>query len=92
MKFMNEVEIRTNDITHTMKASGWQIGTQLREEVPLTAGPVIVRGQLVTHAKKKFADYVLYYKPNIPIAIVEAKDNKHAVSSGIHRPLSTPLC
>jgi type I restriction enzyme R subunit len=53
------------------------VQTQVRENVHLTKGRVIVRGKLVTRGKAKFADYVLYYKPNIPLAIVEAKDNNH---------------
>jgi type I site-specific restriction endonuclease len=48
---------------------------QIREEVAFTKGRIIVRGKLVTRGKAKRADYILYYKPNIPIAIIEAKDN-----------------
>jgi type I restriction enzyme R subunit len=55
---------------------------QIREEVNFTEGRIIVRGKLVTRDKAKRADYILYYKPNIPIAIIEAKDNNHSVGSG----------
>jgi type I restriction enzyme R subunit len=48
---------------------------QIREEVKFTKGRIIVRGKLVTYGKAKRADYILYYKSNIPIAIIEAKDN-----------------
>jgi len=52
---------------------------QIREEVNFTKGRIIVRGKLVTRGKAKRADYILYYKPNIPIAIIEAKDNNDSV-------------
>ena len=60
---------------------------QIREEVNFTKGRIIVRGKLVTHGKAKRADYVLYYKPNILIAIIEAKDNNHSVGSGMWQAL-----
>jgi len=46
-----------------------------------------VRGKLVTRGKSKRADYILYYKPNIPIAIIEAKDNNHSVGDGMQQAL-----
>jgi hypothetical protein len=49
--------------------------SQIREEVSFTKGRIIVRGKLVSRGKAKRADYVLYYKPNIPLALIEAKDN-----------------
>jgi type I site-specific restriction endonuclease len=60
---------------------------QIREEVNFTKGRSIVRGKLVTRGKAKRADYILYYKPNIPIAIIEAKDNNHSVGSGMQQAL-----
>lgn len=60
---------------------------QIREEVAFTKGRIIVRGRLVTRGKAKRADYILYYKPNIPIAIVEAKDNNHSVGDGMQQAL-----
>ena len=58
---------------------------QIREEVAFTKGRIIVRGKLVTRGKAKRADYILYYKPNIPIAIIEAKDNNHSVGDGMQQ-------
>jgi hypothetical protein len=52
-----------------------------------TKGRIIVRGKLVTRGKAKKADFVLYYKPNIPIALIEAKDNNHSVGHGIQQGL-----
>ncbi|MDQ0329510.1 type I restriction enzyme R subunit [Mesorhizobium sp. YL-MeA3-2017] len=60
---------------------------QVREEVYFTRGRIIVRGKLVTRGKAKKADFVLYYKPNIPIALIEAKDNNHSVGDGIQQGL-----
>ena len=60
---------------------------QIREEVSFTKGRIIVRGKLVTRGKGKRADYILYYKPNIPIALIEAKDNNHSVGDGMQQAL-----
>src|ERR1035437_5287844 len=60
---------------------------QIREEVSFTKGRIIVRGKLVSRGKAKRADYILYYKPNIPIAVIEAKDNGHSVGDGIQQAL-----
>ena len=60
---------------------------QIREEVSFTKGRIIVRGKLVSRGKAKRADYILYYKPNIPIAVIEAKDNLHSVGDGIQQAI-----
>ena len=61
--------------------------TQIREEVSFTKGRIIVRGKLVTRGKGKRADYILYYQPNLPLAVIEAKDNNHAVGDGLQQAL-----
>ena len=61
--------------------------SQIREEVSFTKGRIIVRGKLVTRGKRKRADYILYYKPNLPLAVIEAKDNNHAVGDGLQQAL-----
>jgi type I restriction enzyme, R subunit len=61
--------------------------TQIREEAFFTAGRVVVRGRTVQRGAAKKADYILYYKPNLPIAVVEAKDNNSAVGSGMQQAL-----
>ena len=48
-------------------------------------GRIIVRGKPVTRGKAKRADYVLYYKPNIPIALIEAKDNNRSVGAAMQQ-------
>ena len=70
-----------------MRKAGWDEMTQIREEVGFTKGRIIVRGKLVTRGKDKRADYILYFKPNIPIALIEAKDNNHAVGDGMQQAL-----
>ena len=70
-----------------MKGAGWDVMSQIREEVFFTKGRIIVRGKLVTRGKAKFADYILYYKPNIPIALIEAMDNNHPVGGGMQQGL-----
>jgi type I restriction enzyme R subunit len=60
----------------------------VREEVTFTKGRVIVRGKLHTRGKQKRADYVLYYAPNLPIAVIEAKDNNHTVGDGMQQGLN----
>ena len=73
-KDLSERDICTKFITPAIIKSGWDKDSQIREEVSFTAGKVIVRGKLVSRGKGKRADYILYYKNNIPLAVIEAKD------------------
>jgi type I restriction enzyme, R subunit len=84
---MSERDICTKFITPALKRAGWDELTQIREEVSFTKGRIIVRGKLVTRGKAKRADYVLYYKNNIPIALIEAKDNNDSVGDGMQQGL-----
>jgi len=86
-KSLSERDICSKFITPAIKKAGWNLHTQLLEEVSFTDGRIYVRGKLTARGKRKRADYILYYKPNIPIAIIEAKDNKHSVRSGIQQAL-----
>lgn len=86
-KSLSERDICTKFITPALEASGWNKHTQLLEEVSFTDRKIYVRGKLTARGKQKRADYILYYKPNIAIAIIEAKDNKHSVRSGIQQAL-----
>lgn len=86
-KSLSERDICTKFITPAITKSGWDLNTQLLEEVSFTDGKIYVRGKLHSRGKAKRADYILYYKPNIPIAIVEAKDNKHGISDGLQQAL-----
>jgi type I restriction enzyme R subunit len=84
---LSERDICTKFITPAVLDSGWDLHTQIREEVTFTAGRIIVRGKLVGRGKKKRADYILYHKPNIPIALIEAKDNRHSMGDGMQQAL-----
>src|SRR5229473_2880579 len=84
---LTERDICTKFILPAVKRAGWDEMLQVREEVYFTKGRIIVRGKLVTRGKAKFADYILYYKPNIPIALIEAKDNNHGVGDGMQQGL-----
>jgi type I restriction enzyme, R subunit len=86
-KSLSERDICSKFITPAIIDAGWNIHTQLLEEVSFTDGKIYVRGKLTSRGERKRADYILYYKPNIPIAIIEAKDNKHSVRSGIQQAL-----
>jgi len=84
-KQLSEQDIRTKFITPAIKNAGWDEMTQLREEVYFTAGRIEVQGKIVKRGEAKKADYILYHKHNFPIAVIEAKDNKHSISSGIQQ-------
>jgi type I restriction enzyme R subunit len=86
-KALSERDICSMFISPAIEKAGWDKFSQIREEVALTKGRIIVRGRLVTRGKAKRADYVLYIKPNIPLALVEAKDNGHAVGDGMQQAL-----
>ncbi|MCA1472885.1 DEAD/DEAH box helicase family protein [Bradyrhizobium sp. IC3195] len=84
---LSERDICTKFITPALREAGWDEMLQIREEVSFTKGRIIVRGKLVTRGRAKRADYILYFKPNIPIALIEAKDNNHGVGHGIQQGL-----
>ena len=86
---LSEIDICDLFISPAIKEAGWDQLRQIRREVTLTPGPVVVRGNMSSRnkKKKKFADYVLQWEPGVPIAVVEAKDNKHTVSHGIQQAL-----
>src|SRR5664280_2419297 len=84
---LSEADICAKFITPHVEKAGWDDATQIRREVHFTKGQIHVRGKMVTRGKSKFADYVLYSKPNIPIAIIEAKENNHAVGDGMQQAL-----
>lgn len=86
-KTLSERDICTKFITPAVEKAGWDKRNQFLEEVSFTDGKIYVRGKLTTRGVRKRADYILYYKPNIPIAIIEAKDNKHSVRAGIQQAL-----
>ena len=86
-KSLSERDICTKYITPAIKKAGWDTQTQLLEEVSFTNGKIYVKGKLTARGTRKRADYILYYKPNIPLAIVEAKANKHTIRSGIQQGL-----
>lgn len=86
---LSESDIKAKFITPALVAAGWDEMSQIRREVPLTPGPVMVRGNLSSRNKKKrkFADYVLQKTKGIPVAVVEAKDNSHTAGHGMQQAL-----
>lgn len=86
-KSLSERDICTKFITPALINAGWNKTTQFKEEVSFTDGKIYVRGRMTARGKRKRADYILYYKPNIPIAIIEAKDNNHSIGAGIQQAL-----
>ena len=82
---LSERDICTKIINPAIQKAGWDIQTQVREEYTFTDGRVIVRGNITTRGTKKRADYLLFYKANLPIAVIEAKDNKHNLGDGLQQ-------
>jgi type I restriction enzyme R subunit len=87
-KKLSERDICTKFITPALEHAGWDIQDQVREEVSFTDGRIMVRGKVHTRGTPKRADYVLYYKSNLPIALIEAKDNNHTVGDGMQQALN----
>jgi len=89
-KTLTETDIRTKFITPALLGTNgdkWNLMSQIREETFFTKGRVIVRGKTVKRGEAKKADYILFFKPNLPIAVIEAKDNNHSVGSGMQQAL-----
>lgn len=84
---LTEADIRSKYITPALTAAGWDLHKQIREEQYFTDGRIRVRGSVAKRDTGKKADYILYYKIGIPLAVIEAKDNKHAVGAGLQQGL-----
>jgi type I restriction enzyme R subunit len=84
---LSERDICSKFITPALVEAGWDLTTQIREEVGFTKGRIIVRGKMVSRGEGKRADYILSVKPNIPIALIEAKENRKAIGEGLQQGL-----
>ena len=85
-KQMSEEDIKLQYITPAITAK-WDI-KKITMETNITDGKINLKGNFVTREKPKRADYVLYLNSNNPIAIVEAKDNKHSISHGLQQAMA----
>ncbi|WP_335967037.1 EcoAI/FtnUII family type I restriction enzme subunit R [Acinetobacter calcoaceticus] len=90
-KKLSERDICSKFINPALEQAGWT-AHQIREEVTFTNGQIMVRGKLHTRGERKRADYVLYYKKNIPLAVIEAKDNNHSLGAGMQQALAYAAC
>ncbi len=88
-KALTEADIRTKYITPAIVAPGgaWDVMTQVLEEHYFTRGRIMVRGKCVKRDQGKKADYILFYKPNIPLAVIEVKKNTESVRKGMQQAL-----
>ena len=84
-KEMTEEDVKLNYITPALMKSGWQDKITMETAVKFTDGKINLRGNLVSREAPKKADYILYISKDNPIAVVEANDNKHFVSYGMHQ-------
>ncbi|WP_286237604.1 EcoAI/FtnUII family type I restriction enzme subunit R [Neptuniibacter halophilus] len=84
-KQLSETDIITKFILPAVEQAGWDSMTQVRQEVKLRDGKVIVRGHMGVRKTVKSADIVLYHKPNMPLAVIEAKANKHEIGKGMQQ-------
>jgi len=86
-KDLSERDICTQFILPALVKAGWNVEKQIREEVFFTDGRIFVKGKKTVRGKRKRADFILYLKPNIPLAVIEAKDNNHSVGAGLQQAL-----
>lgn len=89
---MTEEDIKLQFITPAIEVAGWDRQKQIKMEYSFTDGRVIVRGNITARGKRKRTDYLLYYKPNLPLAIVEAKDNHHSIGAGMQQGIEYAQC
>ena len=87
-KSLSEQDICSKYVLPSIVKAGWDLHKQIREQLTFTAGRIIVKGKFVTRGEKKRADFILYYKNNFPIALIEAKDNNHSAGSGMQQALN----
>lgn len=84
---LSEADICTQYILPALVRAGWDISKQVREQVYFTDGRIYVQGNRTKRGTGKKADYILYHKPNIPIAIIEAKKNIFSLGHGMQQAL-----
>jgi type I restriction enzyme R subunit len=87
-KSLSERDICTKFIAPAIEQAGWDIQKQVLEEFGFTAGRVMVRGKLHSRGERKRVDYLLSHQKNLPLAVIEAKDNKHSVGAGMQQALA----
>ena len=86
-KSLTETDIKTKFITPAIIDANWNLQDQIREEVYFTDGRIIQYDKTIKRGKAKKADYILYHKSNLAIAVIEAKDNKHEVGAGMQQAI-----
>ena len=84
---LTERDVCTKFITPALLKAGWDVMSQIREEKYFTDGRIRVRGNICTRGQRKRADYILYFKPNIPLAVIEVKKSMYSVGEGIQQAL-----
>ncbi|EBP3804977.1 DEAD/DEAH box helicase [Salmonella enterica subsp. enterica] len=82
---LTEADIITKRVMPAILDAGWNDTTQIRQEVKLRDGKVIVRGKVAARRTVKSADIVLYHKRGMPLAVIEAKANKHEIGKGMQQ-------
>ena len=85
---MTEEDIKLNFITPAIQSRGWKDKITMETKVKFTDGKINLKGNLASRESAKKADYILYINPNNPIAIIEAKDNTHAISHGLQQAMA----
>lgn len=89
---MTEEDVKVKYITPALQDRNWDIKTQMRFEYYFTDGKINVRGNTAQRGKGKKVDYLLYYRSNMPIAVIEAKDNEHQVADGLQQGIDYAEC
>lgn len=84
-KSLSEQDISSKYVLPALIDAGWDLQTQIREQWTFTSGRIMVHGKTISRGEKKRADFILYYKNNFPLAIVEAKDNNHTAGAGLEQ-------
>lgn len=84
-KSLSEQDICSKYILPAIVSAGWDLETQIREQWTFTSGRIMVHGKTISRGEKKRADFILYYKNNFPIAVVEAKDNTYTPGAGLEQ-------
>ena len=83
---MSEEDVKLQYITPAI-TSKWNI-QRITMETHITEGRINLKGNLAFREKGKRADYILYLNANNPIAVIEAKDNRHSISHGLQQAMT----
>src|ERR1700733_5832041 len=82
----NEADTCRRYVVPRLQAAGWEDEPhRINEQVTFTDGRIVVAGRRSRRRPGKRSDYILRYRPDLAIAVVEAKPTYATPSDGLQQ-------